>query len=54
MNYGFSIITQLKTEDYENTYFELANDIIINVGQFKYDNNSNNINCNGYCTIYSR
>lgn len=31
---------QLKTEDYENNYFELANDIIINAGQFKYDNNS--------------
>ena len=30
---------KLKTEDYENTYFELANDIIINEGQFKYDTN---------------
>ena len=26
-------------EDYEGYYFELANDIIINAGQFKYDNN---------------
>lgn len=31
---------KLKTEDYENKYFELANDIIINEGQFKYDNNN--------------
>lgn len=30
---------QLKTEDYEGKYFELASDIIINAGQFKYDNN---------------
>lgn len=31
---------QLKSgEDYEGVYFELVNDIIINAGQFKYDNN---------------